>query len=77
MSSPCPACVQVILSLTLVFAVAPLTHFTCSKAKMSAHVNNWVTAAVACLLTVVIAVLNAYLVVQSIRKNEFGSTTSV
>lgn len=68
---------QVVLSLTLVFAVAPLTHFTCSKAKMGPSVNHWTTTVVAWVLTVLIAVLNGYLIIQAIRTNSFGSATSV
>ncbi len=68
---------QVILSLTLVFAVAPLVHFTCSRAKMGEFVNCWATAIAGILLTLIIAGLNAFLIVQSIRQNDFGGASGV
>jgi Mn2+/Fe2+ NRAMP family transporter len=68
---------QVILSLTLSFAVIPLVHFTCSRAKMGNHVNGWVPSIAGCLLALIIAGLNAYLVITSIINNEFGSTVGV
>jgi Mn2+/Fe2+ NRAMP family transporter len=68
---------QVILSLTLSFAVFPLVHFTCSRAKMGKHVNGWISTIAACLIAVVIALLNAYLLITSIINNEFGTAMSV
>ena len=68
---------QVILSLTLSFAVFPLVHFTCSRAKMGKHVNGWTATVAACLIAVIIALLNAYLIVTSIVNNEFGTAMGV
>ena len=68
---------QVILSLTLTPAVVPLVHFTCSRAKMGGFVNGWTASVAGCLLAVIIAGLNSYLVVSSIINNEFGSTIGV
>jgi NRAMP (natural resistance-associated macrophage protein)-like metal ion transporter len=64
---------QVILSFTLIFAVVPLVHFTSSRAKMGSFVNCWFTRIAAILIAILIAGLNAYLIVQSIRFKSFGS----
>lgn len=57
---------QVILSFQLSFAVVPLVHFTSSKAKMGRFVNPlWLTI-LSWAVALVIAVLNAYLLVTSI-----------
>jgi manganese transport protein len=58
---------QVILSLQLSFAVLPLVRFTSERAKMGAFVNPWWLKVVAYTVAVVIAALNAWLLVQSIR----------
>ncbi|CAI7779705.1 unnamed protein product [Closterium sp. NIES-53] len=55
---------QVILSLQLPFAIAPLVHFTSSPARMGKFVNGWVSMILAILLTLVIIGLNGFLVVQ-------------
>lgn len=68
---------QVILSLTLPFAVVPLVHFTSSRSKMGTFVNGWTLTIIAWLLALIIAALNAYLVVSSITNNEFGTSTGV
>ncbi len=68
---------QVILSLALSFAVIPLVHFTSSRSKMGNFVNGWTSTISAVLLAVIIAGLNAYLVVSSIINNEFGSALAV
>eukprot|EP00271_Cylindrocystis_brebissonii_P008955 TRINITY_DN2350_c0_g2_i3.p1 TRINITY_DN2350_c0_g2~~TRINITY_DN2350_c0_g2_i3.p1 ORF type:complete len:532 (+),score=38.12 TRINITY_DN2350_c0_g2_i3:290-1885(+) len=68
---------QVILSLQLTFAIAPLVHFTSSRSKMGTFVNGWVTHVVAIVLVGIIAVLNIYLVFDSIREDSFGSTSEV
>ena len=52
---------QVILSLQLSFAVVPLVLFTSDQRKMGRFVNAPWLAALAWTVTVVIAVLNAYL----------------
>ena len=58
---------QVILSLQLSFAVFPLILFTADRRKMGALVNaRWLTA-LGWLVAVVIAVLNVWLLVQSVR----------
>ncbi len=64
---------QVILSLALSFAVIPLVHFTSSRAKMGNFANGWTSTISAWLLALVIAALNAYLVVSAIINNEFGA----
>ncbi|CAK0779561.1 hypothetical protein CVIRNUC_004804 [Coccomyxa viridis] len=68
---------QVILSLTLPFAVIPLVHFTSSRGKMGNFVNGWTMTVIASILALIITALNAYLVVSSIVNNEFGSSTGV
>ncbi|KAK9815840.1 hypothetical protein WJX72_010582 [[Myrmecia] bisecta] len=68
---------QVILSLTLSFAVIPLVHFTSSRKKMHNYVNGWVATTAGCLLATIIAGLNAYLIVQTIRTGEFGQAGGV
>jgi manganese transport protein len=52
---------QVILSLQLSFAVIPLVMFTSDKKKMGEFVNSAWTKGVAWFISIVIAVLNAYL----------------
>ena len=64
---------QVILSLQLTFAVVPMVHFTCSRRKMGRFVNGWIITIVAVLVALIIAGLNAYLVVESSITNEFGA----
>lgn len=57
---------QVILSLQLSFAVVPLVWFTCSKAKMGRFVNRpWLTV-LAWAVASAIALLNAYLLFQTV-----------
>ncbi|KAK9818795.1 hypothetical protein WJX74_001097 [Apatococcus lobatus] len=63
---------QVILSLQLTFAVVPMVHFTTSRAKMGRFVNGWIVTIIAVLIALIIAGLNAYLVVESAITNEFG-----
>jgi len=58
---------QVILSLQLSFAVFPLVRFTSERAKMGAFVNRGWLKLLAYSVAVVIAALNAWLLVQSIR----------
>jgi manganese transport protein len=57
---------QVVLSLQLSFAVVPLVLFTSSKAKMGEFVNGKLLTAVAWTVTVVIAGLNAWLLVGTV-----------
>lgn len=57
---------QVILSLQLSFAVVPLVWFTSSKAKMGRFVNKPWLVTLAWTIAVVIAVLNAYLLYQTV-----------
>jgi len=64
---------QVILSFALIFAVVPLVHFTSSRAKMGSFVTLWLTRIAATITAILIAGLNAYLIVQSIRLRTFGS----
>ncbi|BBN08585.1 manganese transport protein [Marchantia polymorpha subsp. ruderalis] len=69
---------QVLLSLTLSFAVIPLVHFTSSTAKMGpSFVNGWPVKIFAVLVAIIIAGLNIFLLFQSIKNNEFGSSTGV
>ncbi len=68
---------QVILFFTLIFAVVPLVHFTSSRAKMGSFVNLWLTRIAATIVAILIAGLNAYLIVQSIRLRTFGSAGDV
>ena len=58
---------QVILSLQLSFAVFPLVMFTSDKAKMGEFVNPRWLKALAYTVAVVIASLNAWLLVQTMR----------
>lgn len=58
---------QVILSLQLSFAVFPLVQFTSEKAKMGEFANGAGTRALAYFVAVLIAGLNVWLIVQSIR----------
>ncbi|HEV8448343.1 MAG TPA: Nramp family divalent metal transporter [Gemmatimonadaceae bacterium] len=58
---------QVILSLQLSFAVYPLVAFTSDRAKMGAFVNATWLKVVAWTTALVIAALNAWLLVQSVR----------
>jgi manganese transport protein len=54
---------QVVLSIQLSFAVIPLIQFTCDREKMGPFVNGCITKWIGWLTAVVIAILNAYLVV--------------
>ncbi len=57
---------QVILSLQLSFAVVPLVQFTSEKAKMGSFVNSrWMKIA-AWSVTIIIIVLNVYLLIQTV-----------
>jgi manganese transport protein len=62
---------QVILSLQLSFAVFPLVRFTSQRAKMGQFANGPVLKALAYTVAIVIAALNAWLLVQTLRG--FGS----
>ena len=55
---------QVVLSLQLSFAVFPLVQFTSDRAKMGQFVNPFWLKILAWTVALVIAVLNAYLLVQ-------------
>ncbi len=63
---------QVILSLQLSFAVVPLVLFTGDRTKMGRFQNSRTTKAVAWTVTIVIVVLNAYLLVQTIAERIGG-----
>jgi manganese transport protein len=56
---------QVVLSLQLSFAVIPLVRFTSDRFKMGEFANPWWLAALAWVVAVVIACLNAWLLVQT------------
>lgn len=57
---------QVILSLQLSFAVVPLVMFTSEKAKMGVFVNSRLLKIVAWTVTVIIVVLNIYLLIRTL-----------
>jgi manganese transport protein len=59
---------QVILSLQLSFAVFPLVMFTSDKLKMGEFVNSAITKTLAWTAAIVIASLNAWLLVQTARE---------
>ena len=58
---------QVILSLQLSFAVFPLVMFTSDKIKMGEFVNGFTVKCLAWFIAVLIAALNAWLLVQTFR----------
>src|SRR5947199_7396594 len=58
---------QVILSLQLSFAVFPLVMFTSDRDKMGRFVNSLPVKALAWIVAIVIAVLNAWLMIQTFR----------
>ena len=59
---------QVILSLQLSFAVFPLVNFTSDKRKMGEFANSTALKVLAYTIAIFIAVLNAWLLVQTFRK---------
>jgi len=63
---------QVILSLQLSFAVFPLVMFTSDKLKMGEFANGPTVKYLAWLIAVIIAGLNAWLLVQTFREWIFG-----
>jgi len=63
---------QVILSLQLSFAVFPLVMFTSDKLKMGEFANGPTVRYLAWLIAVIIAALNAWLLVQTFREWIFG-----
>ncbi len=65
---------QVILSLTLTFSVVPLVQFTSTRAKMGTFTNSMGLKVLGVLVAMVIAGLNIFLVVKSIKDNSFGSS---
>ena len=67
---------QVILSLTLSFAVVPLVHFTSSRAKMGSFVSGLFTRVVAVVLAAFIAGVNVYLIVSGIINNTFATASN-
>jgi len=67
---------QVILSMALSFAVVPLVHFTSTPSKMRGFVNAWWVRIIGWILALIIAGLNAYLVVSSITAGQFTSASS-
>jgi manganese transport protein len=58
---------QVVLSLQLSFAVFPLVRFTSERAKMGEFVNPTWLKALAYAVALVIAALNAWLLIQTVR----------
>jgi manganese transport protein len=58
---------QVILSLQLSFAVFPLVMFTSDKSKMGEFVNGTVVKLLAWCVAILIALLNGWLLVQTLR----------
>lgn len=67
---------QVILSLALSFAVIPLVHFTSTPSRMGTFVSSWWVRILGCVLAVLIAGLNGYLVVSSIIDGDFTTAGS-
>ena len=63
---------QVILSFQLSFAVFPLVRFTGDKLKMGSFVNPGWLSALAWTVAIVIASLNVWLLVQTIREGVFA-----
>lgn len=63
---------QVILSLTLPFAVFPLVHFTSSKRFIGKHANRWYVSVLAWVLFLFITGLNINLIVQSAITGSFA-----
>ncbi len=64
---------QVILSLTLPFAVFPLVHFTSSTKHLGKHANRWYAAIPAWILFLALSGLNIHLIVRSAMSGTFGS----
>lgn len=64
---------QVILSLALSFAVIPLVHFTSAPSKMQEFVSPWWVRIIGWIVAAIIAGLNGYLVVASIKDGDFTS----
>ncbi len=64
---------QVILSLTLTFLVVPVVQFTSTHSKMGKLTKPLWVKILGIFVAIVIAVLNGFLVVQSIRSNSFGT----
>lgn len=62
---------QVILSLALSFAVIPLVHFTSSPQKMNGFVTPIWVRCLGGLIALIIAGLNIYLVISSIKDGAF------
>lgn len=67
---------QVILSLALSFAVVPLVHFTSTPSKMGGFASPWWVRGIGAVIALIIAGLNAYLVVSSIKDGDFISASS-
>ena len=67
---------QVILSLALSFAVIPLVHFTGAPSKMRDFVSPWWVRIIGWAVAAIIAGLNAYLVVASIKDGSFTDATN-
>lgn len=67
---------QVILSLALSFAVIPLVHFTSTPSKMRGFVSPWWVRTIGWIIALIIAGLNCYLVVASIKDKEFTTASS-
>ncbi|GIL44555.1 hypothetical protein Vafri_2087 [Volvox africanus] len=63
---------QVVLSLTLPFAIFPLVHFTSSKRFIGKHANRWYVSVGAWLLFLFITGLNFNLIVQSAISGSFA-----
>ncbi|KAL3134443.1 Metal transporter nramp1, variant 2 [Trebouxia sp. C0009 RCD-2024] len=64
---------QVLLSLTLTFAVVPLVQFTSTHSKMKEFTNPLWIKIIGILVAAIIAGLNCFLVVKSIKDNSFGT----
>lgn len=67
---------QVILSLALSFAVIPLVHFISTPAKMNGFVTPLWVRCLGWMIALIIAGLNVYLVIASIKDGEFTTAGS-
>ena len=59
------------------YRVAPLVHFVSMAKKMGRWRSHWFTRWFGAIVTLFIGGLNAYLIVISIKDNEFGTTKAV
>ncbi len=68
---------QVVLSMQLSFAIFPLMMFTSDRKRMGEFVNNWPTIIIGYAVCTIIAVLNIYLLYETIGALWLGVTAAV